>query len=200
MEINSEAKTLADHASHLGKMALTQSQSVSITSSSSYETASSVLREVRSQKDQVDAKRKSFVDPLNKVVRELNSLFKPSLDYLSNAEKCLKRNMTDFREKCRKEKEEKLQLAATAAKQKDFSSFNSHMGSVSDLAVPALKNVSFRLNWRFEVSDLSQVPTEFLCLDEAKVRKFLSTTKGETPIRGLRIFSEESPIIRKGSG
>ena len=199
MKIDDQAKVLASRASEIGKMALSQSHTVNVSSPSSYETASSVLREVRSQRDQIDAKRKSFVDPLNKVVRELNTLFKPSLDYLANAEAFLKKNMTDFREKCRREKEEKLQLASSAAKDKDFPAFNSHMEKVSALEVPSLKNISFRLNWRFEVLDLSQVPLEFLCVDEAKVKKLLASSKGETPIPGLKIYSEESPIIRKGS-
>lgn len=47
-----------------------------------------------------------------------------------------------------------------------------------------------KLQWRFEVEDLSKVPVEFLCLDEAKVKEAIKN--GRHSIEGLKIFCEKT--------
>jgi hypothetical protein len=53
---------------------------------------------------------------------------------------------------------------------------------------------SLRKFWTFEVTDLADVPTEYLILDEKKVRAAIAA--GEREIPGLRVFQDSSLGIR----
>ena len=50
------------------------------------------------------------------------------------------------------------------------------------------------------ISSLALLPLEFLQIDDVKVRKLISEKKENALVPGLRIFSEESTVVRKVLG
>lgn len=69
---------------------LSVAQSYQIDCPDVYEAAAEDLKAVKAKFKELDAKRKEIVEPLNKAVKAVNDLFRPPLDYLTQAEACLK--------------------------------------------------------------------------------------------------------------
>ena len=64
-----------------------------------------------------------------------------------------------------------------------------------------MAGVTTRNTWKYVVEDLSQVPREFLMLDEKKVTAVVKAMKGQTAIPGIRAFEEASIAVkRSGAG
>lgn len=61
---------------------------------------------------------------------------------------------------------------------------------------PAASGVSYREIHKFEVTDASLLPREFLTIDEKKLGEFARKTKGFTPVAGVRFYSEKQLIQR----
>lgn len=55
---------------------------------------------------------------------------------------------------------------------------------------PKVSGVSTREVWKFEITDPSLVPREYLVIDETKVRKVVQALRGDTQIPGVRVYSE----------
>ena len=198
MEISDLARVDADKALDLCKETLTLSQDVEVKDKDGYERAALMLTEMRNQKDRIESHRESFVRPLADYIKNLNLLFKPSLDFLKSAEEVLKKGLLGFRLCCRVQEKDNLALAQKAAQDGDSDLFNSQMALVSSFQLPKIKNISFRDKWEFEVEDINKIPLEFLKIDEVKLKRLISEKKSNVEIPGLRVFSKESTIIRKG--
>jgi hypothetical protein len=57
---------------------------------------------------------------------------------------------------------------------------------------PKVSGVQTREVWKFEVEDATQVPREYLSVDEAKIRKVVGALKGDTQIAGVRVWAEKA--------
>lgn len=55
---------------------------------------------------------------------------------------------------------------------------------------PKVAGVSTREVWLFEVNDPTQVPRQYLIVDESKIRKVVQALKGDAQIPGVRVYSE----------
>jgi len=198
MEISDLARVDADKALDLCKETLTLSQDVKVEDKEGYENAALMLSEIRIQKEMVEAHRESFVRPLADYIKNLNLLFKPSLDFLKSAEEVLKRGLLGFRAFCKEQEKESLVVAQKAAQDGDSDLFNDQMALVSSFQIPKIKNISFRDKWEFEVEDINKIPLEFLKVDEVKLKRLISEKKSNVEIPGVRVFFRESTIIRKG--
>jgi hypothetical protein len=58
---------------------------------------------------------------------------------------------------------------------------------------PKVAGVSFREVWKFEVTDPTLVPRQYLVVDETKVRKVVQALKADAGIPGVRVWSERQP-------
>lgn len=56
---------------------------------------------------------------------------------------------------------------------------------------PKVTGINYREAWKFEVTDVSLVPREYLMVDETKIRKIVQAMKGDTKIAGVRVYSEK---------
>lgn len=67
--------------------------------------------------------------------------------------------------------------------------------SESTVAEPITKIKGIRENWKWELADITKVPKEWLCVDESKVREFLSNNKKtltEQVLNGIKFYKEKS--------
>ena len=56
---------------------------------------------------------------------------------------------------------------------------------------PKVKGVATKTIWKFEITDVSQLPREYMTPDTTKIGSVVRATKGTLPIAGVRIYSEE---------
>lgn len=64
---------------------------------------------------------------------------------------------------------------------------------------PKVAGVKGRRVWKFEVTDPTQVPREFLIVDEQKIRRFVGAMKSDTKIPGVRVWDEPDLAAAKGA-
>ncbi len=53
-----------------------------------------------------------------------------------------------------------------------------------------VKGISRRDNWTFVIMDETQIPREYLKVDEQKIRKYVTTMKVDAKIPGVKIFND----------
>lgn len=84
-----------------------------------YEAAADDLKAVKAKFRELDAKRKEIVEPLNKAVKAVNDLFRPPLDYLTEAESVLKGALLtyDQEQEAKRKAEQERQEALAHAEQ-----------------------------------------------------------------------------------
>jgi hypothetical protein len=63
---------------------------------------------------------------------------------------------------------------------------------VINRAPPKVIGVQTRDVWKFEVTDPTQVPRQYLVVDESKIRKIVGAMKGDTQIPGVRVWSDKN--------
>lgn len=59
-------------------------------------------------------------------------------------------------------------------------------------STPKLEGVQERVSWKFEITDESLIPREYLMPDEKKIGGVVRAMKGETRIPGIRVFTDTS--------
>ena len=77
---------------------LEAARSVEIASASDYAAAAETAAELRAMREAVEARRRSWVDPLNAVVRSINAAFKPAFDTLAGAERAIRDKIVAYSE------------------------------------------------------------------------------------------------------
>lgn len=91
-----KAKTAADpEIEDAGQVADLVSD-MQITDQTGLEVATAFTAQVKIKKKEIETKQKSFIDPLNKVVKELKAFFEPAIDNLTTAEKELKTKIEKY--------------------------------------------------------------------------------------------------------
>ena len=58
-------------------------------------------------------------------------------------------------------------------------------------APPKVAGIVTKDVWKFEVTDHSLVPREYMSVDETKIRKVVGALKGDTSIAGVRVYAEK---------
>ena len=194
-----QAALVAQTESAASNTTLQYAQTVTINSDQEYRTAGELLLALKERIKHLDAKRKSFVQPLNKVVRELNALFKPPLDAYKGAEATLKRAMGAYTLKAEQERQRALAEAAQVAQTQNTQSFMQLMQTANAYAAPEAKGTHTRDVWRFQVTDENALPREFLRPDEGKIGEHVRRLGDAANIPGVRVW-KETTIVARGSG
>lgn len=96
---------------------------------------------------------------------------------------------------------EAAKLAAQAAKVEEKAAVRAEVMEQRTAAVvapvihrepPKVTGVSAREVWKFEVTDATAVPREYMVPDETKIRKVVNALKGDTQIAGVKVWAEKS--------
>lgn len=159
----------------------------------------------------VEDMRKETVGPHNEFVKKVNGLCKTITDPLQRIEDRVKVKITQFaakQEQKRREREaaerrerEELQKKLDA----EAAASNTVPVKVADPVQPkaptqraihtAEGSAHQRKEWRFEVEDTSKVPTQYLIVDHAAIRKAVAAGVREIP--GVRIYEETTTVIKR---
>jgi len=63
-------------------------------------------------------------------------------------------------------------------------------------APPKVEGVSYRDNWKFRITNESQIPREYWVVDAQKIGQVVRATKGSLSIPGIQIYNDKTPIVR----
>lgn len=163
--------------------------SIEISHSEDLAFAADALKSIAEKHDTIDAKRKTWVDPLNRVVKDINATFKPVLDSLKKLETGLKVKIGQYHATAERERVRLLEEAGRAASSStDFNTAESLIARAELLDVPKVDGLGVRMIWTGEVVDAKAIPREYLTPD---IKKLLAVTEagGADPqISGWRAF------------
>jgi len=59
-------------------------------------------------------------------------------------------------------------------------------------AAPKVNGISFRQTWKFRITDLSQIPREYLMPDLVKIGGVVRALKGSTKIPGVTVYADDT--------
>lgn len=150
-------------------------RSSKITSSEKALATGEDLKEIKKLRKELEQKRTSITAPINKALKEINALFKPAKDWLSQAERLMKTKLLEYQteqeriaqeaqrkadEEARKERE-KLERKATIAglvgmdnKAEELrEEAQTQEAPVITSAAPKIEGVHTRVTWKAEIID-----------------------------------------------
>lgn len=192
-----ESKALASLEDIAGQIipVVNELQSVKrITSDAEQSAVDETLTAVKITRKRLEEDRKSFVDPLNQIVKRINARYKPVDERLEEAEHIYKRllatRLNELREAevARAEKEAKKAEKAGAGEL----AHDIRETALTKNVAPSLSGVTMRTNYRCEVIDVSKVPREYLIPDEKKLNAMARALKEDFKIPGCKLIIDET--------
>lgn len=173
-------------------------ESFEIRNEDDYAFAGELVKMAKEKWKALEERRTEVTRPLNEALRAVNGWFKPAQEPYKQAEQVLKQKISAYLLAQRAANAAAMQAAAQAAQAGDVDQAAQHVAALVE--APRVQGVSMREVWDFEVVNLDEVPREFLCLDEAKVRAaiwYADTEKTPPrPIPGLRFFLRGQVSVR----
>ena len=185
-----------------------------VANATDYEAAARDLKAIKAMISKVEEERFAITRPMDAAKKAVMDFFRPFTDRLTRAEGNVKRALTTWKteqdriaqEKARKEQErarkerEKLEKQAEKAraqgKEERAQTLEDRAETVTAAPVeseaPKVKGISTRTVWKFEVTDESQVPREYLSVDHTKIGGVVRALKNAANIPGVRVYSEET--------
>ena len=200
--------------------ALCNRADIVISDQTQYETAATVLMQVKSRFKELETQRKEITGPLDEAKKKIMDLFRIPLDLLSKAESLIKSKMigyTSEQEQKAAEEQKRLQKLAEAEAEKERKKLQARIDraeangkndkaeelkmaaeNIQTMVVPVIapqietpKGVSFREQWSAEVIDFKLLPDEYKIPNEKVLNKMAQATRGAVSIPGVRFKSEK---------
>lgn len=157
-----------------------------------YTMAVECLREVKDKMNTLEEQRKQATKPLMEAKRAVDTWFKPAGESLRKAERSIKRAIAKFHDVRKAESKKVLEEVSQAVK-----AGNQEIATARLKALPAnTDKVSTRESWKFEVSNVSLLPREYLTPDLKKIGAVVRTLKGDSDIPGVNIRVEKQVVVR----
>lgn len=180
----------------------------------SFQLAAEELKRIKGCAKKLGDLRKSMTQPLDAAKQAIMDFFRGPSEQLEVAEKTLKDAMSAYQkelerkaaedrkraEEARLQEQERLQVAAAKAAESGRTDHAMDLiqqaatvaaAPVAVRETPSVKGISFRETWRFEITDESLIPREYLIVDETKIRKVVLVMKEKTSIPGVRAYSDK---------
>lgn len=205
--LSSDENKIVVNAVQTANEILLKAEDVAVIVSSKDESkAVAFLVEVKKHHEKIDKARDFLVRPLNAHVRNINREFKKTLAPLEEADRIVRKGMSDYRqseefkmlEAKRVEIEEQAKVAVRMSDMKTLSTLaprhEAAAAAAPRVAHTLTGSASFREALRFEITDATLVPERYLSPDEKKIRAAVDFGIREIP--GVRIWKESIPIIR----
>lgn len=196
-----------------------QAKGIRITNAEGYAGAGDMLKVIKGHQKRLEELRTSFTGPINDSLRAINGFFKGQSDQLVDAERAVKKHMIAWQneqeriqrleqakaeEAARKERERLAAQAAKAAekgKEERAQALEAQAAAtvapvIPQAAAPKAAGISTREVWQYQVTNIEQIPREYLMLDENKIGQVVRAMKGDTKIPGIRVWAEKSLASR----
>lgn len=153
--------------------------------------AADVLAEVKGKWKRLDEREKEITRPMNDALKKTRALFKPAKDYFGEVETHLKRAIGAHKMLEEKRNAEAARAAADAHEAGDTQGVVNAMATIAHIS--NVGGLTTMRKWRFEITDASKLPREFLCPNETLIKEHAAHTTGDddpTPIPGVRFYPE----------
>jgi hypothetical protein len=182
----------------------------------SFKAGGEMLLEIKRIAKTVDDRFKEPVSLANKAHKALTALRDSVLSPFGQAESMIKRKLGTYQEEVerrRREEDERnrreaqakaeAERMAKAEKEMDRGDLKAAEKTLAAPLAPVVTRVetpeppkmaglSFRDEWKFEITDPDLIPREYLMVDESKLRKVVKALgKTAANIPGIRVFSEK---------
>ncbi len=166
---------------------------VTLRSQEDYTSAVNALQTIKGLINGAEKQRKELVDPLNGVVKKLNTIFKPTTSSAQQLEVTIKGLLIDYEESQRAKilAEAEKRAKSLEKRSPEMAADVREMALVSPV-VPETSGIQYRTRWTFRVTDETQVPREFLIVDERKLQAFATAMKASGVVGGVEFFEERS--------
>ena len=152
--------------------------------------AADLGRKVREAAKAIKDERDKALDPLESAAKTIRGWFDPTLSRCNALIVHLRSEIAAFQESQRTKQTEALKaIAETGAGREEIAD------AVAIKTAPPT-GVQERKVWTWELVDISQVPREFLVVDEKRINAELRTIKDGLTIPGIRIFQKTVTVIK----
>ena len=165
--------------------------SVSIPEDISYAEAVRLIADVKDQSNAWVLQRDLIVKPMKAAIAEVTKMFKPSIDKAKEAEDYLKAKVLDARALLHEQADELMGEASSTGD-------HTLVAKADELRPEEMKGVSITVVYSGKVTDVSQIPAEFLkppAADEEKLLKYTKACKGDVDIPGWKATTDERMSI-----
>jgi len=171
-------------------------ESFEIEDSEDFELAAEILKEVKRNAKEIDARRKRVTDPIKNALEEFKGWYNPALSTLIKMEAILKAKIASFSEAERRRNEAAMLKASTAAQKGDFE--GAHQASRQIVEATGAKGITVQQRWTYVVEDVSKVPREFLTVNHPLIRQYIRKSGKLQPkdVPGLEFVLESGVIAR----
>lgn len=171
--------------------------------------ATNALGFIASAKKKLEEKRTFFVKPLNDQVKAINTMFKQYNTPLDNADRTLRGKVLAYRQevqrKAREEEERLRKLAEKEQKRLEKKAEKKGEPAPPPIVMPTIEaapktiqadmgTATTKTVWDFQIVDESQIPREYMVVDEKKIRAVVKAGVREIP--GVKIYQTEQLAIR----
>lgn len=172
---------------------LYNNQQISIKNSADYSKAGDIRKQLKNKIKIVEEKRKDYTQPLDeakkRIMEDFKGITKPLEEFIAR----LDVEMLSWHQA------EQKRLNAEQARIEKEALEQAKKNNVSEVVVPVVNEIkttrtsiattSVVKRWTFRVLDVTQIPREYLMLDERLVNEAIR--KGERKIPGIEIYQEE---------
>lgn len=128
-----------------------------------------------------------------------DDIIKPAMSRYDDEQERLRREEQRRRDEAERKRleDEQLERAKEAADQGNAEEAEEILNEpvvappvvIPKAAAPA--GISYRLVWRFKITDPEKIPRQYLMVDETKIGAVVRAMKGETAIEGIQVYSEK---------
>jgi hypothetical protein len=198
VQIQARSWAQAQHAE--AKALLPVVREMQITSPEQAEAVNEILKQILRVKDEVEAKRKAWVGPLNGVVKSINDEFRPARETLESIERTIKAALANYARAQIEAQRGAYQLAAQAMQAGDVSTMTAALAVVNQEPVK-LAGTSTRDRWVAEVIAPDMLPDAYTKrvpdLDKIKAVAADAPTDGPAPVVPGVKFTLESIVTTR---
>ena len=177
----------------------------------SLQKSAGILSEIAGAKKQAEEMRKSFTQPLNESLKNINGFFKKLVEPLDKATKIIKGKVSEyyFREEEKARQAEKQRLLAEAKREEELKKAEAEDREpepevaidIPEVKVPEQtvksvqgKAMTAKHTWKHEIIDPEKVPHEYWIIDESLIRE--AVRNGARHIDGVRIYEDIDISVR----
>ena len=194
--VNTQLQEQAAAENARATMMSTSAQALFIQTDEEYQEAASVLTQIQQRLKEIESERVKITKPINQALRNVNALFKGPKGEYEKAKALFKARMADFLKRKEEQRQLALEAAQQASDQGNQEAFYMQAQAANDAATPFVGNVHTRDTWKFEITDLTKVPLDFLMVDERKLRGFINVNKDSVIIPGVRVYKDTQVVAR----
>lgn len=176
----------------------TQADELVIMDRESMAEAVELLSQANKMKDFVTTEREKVTKPLNEALKAERARWKPLETDLENGIANIRSKMGKYQtEADRKAKEKEASIAARIGEGKGKLKIETAVAKLASIETPDQEvstdsgSVKFRTVQKFEIIDITMVPSEYLLPNEPLIRQAIAKA---VEIPGIRYFEEQIPV------